>query len=182
MTEKQNIRYNEALDLVKIFSEINHIKLCSIEIIENTSILFYCGEYIGKKNGKIFINPKLCANEVEKPNRMCWSHPHYFVDRTIYGVLCHEFGHHVHRLKNYPSIPYENKISKCEFDDGERFAETFRLFLSNSDLLKQYNQKRYDYLVNELQLIPVIKEDWKTVMLKDNMNEKFISASENRLK
>jgi hypothetical protein len=71
-----------------------------------------------------------------------WSYPGYVVDRTPYGVLAHELGHHVdrqhgaaggvrsHLWRPLDAVPL---TSYCP-NDNEWFAELFRLFVTNPDL------------------------------------------------
>ena len=109
-----------------------------------------------------------------------WSHPHYFTDRTIYGVLHHEFGHYVHELLGFPRIPAEKKITSYEPDGRERFAETIKLFLGNPDLLREYDPKRYEKLL-ALGLKPLHQKPWKEIMFEDGMSERFVKRANEKI-
>ena len=102
-----------------------------------------------------------------------WSYPGYVVDRTPYGVLCHELGHHVDeahgreggvvskpsflalcagRVEAVPGFYYKaiDRLKDLEPITGyhdnvlEWFAEAFRLFVTNPHLLKNLRPALYD--------------------------------------
>ena len=77
-----------------------------------------------------------------------WSYPGYVVDRTPYGVLAHELGHHVDVLRGTDKKAYWSDFSAgmrrvsgepattgYAPNDAEWFAEIFRLWTTNPDLL-----------------------------------------------
>ena len=171
----------EALDILKKFCELNDIPLPKIEFDINKKG-GYCGEYFYKTKA-IKIYPNACARPAINPVRS-WSFPGYFVDRTIFGVICHEFGHYVHHYLGSPRIgKFGLQITSYEPNVDERFAETMKVFLTNPDLLKRYNPERYNYLTVKLGLKPVYTSDWKTQLNSHGpVNEKYIKACENRIK
>ncbi len=71
-----------------------------------------------------------------------WSWHGYVVDRTPYGVLAHELGHHVEKAHG-PHGGFRSHVWRpldatpltgyCP-NDNEWFAEMFRLFVTNPDL------------------------------------------------
>lgn len=71
-----------------------------------------------------------------------WSYPGYVVDRTPYGVLAHELGHHVDKqhgprggFRSHVWRPLDAKpLTGYAPNDNEWFAELFRLFATNPDL------------------------------------------------
>jgi hypothetical protein len=78
-----------------------------------------------------------------------WSWPGYVVDRTPYGVLAHELGHHVEKAHG-PRGGYRSHVWRpldakpltgyCP-NDNEWFAELFRLFVTNPDLFDRLRPK-----------------------------------------
>ena len=94
------------------------------------------------RNGTIEIWPHMCAATGTAGRQ--WSYPGYVVDRTPFGVLAHELGHHVdgqhgaaggilsHRWRPIDPKPL---TSYCP-NDNEWFAELFRLFVTNPNLLR----------------------------------------------
>lgn len=172
MTEKQHNRLIESAAVLKKFCEMNNIPKPRIAFTTESGA---CGYYSYHSN-TLVVNPSLCAREVANPAMRCWSHPHYFTDRTIYGVLHHEFGHYLHEQLKFPRLPKERQITSYEPNSGERFAETIKLFLGNPDLLKQYDPLRYAKLI-ALGLKPVETRSWKQVMEDDGMSPRFIKRA-----
>ncbi|TWA73960.1 hypothetical protein FBZ83_12627 [Azospirillum brasilense] len=92
-----------------------------------------------------------------------------------YGVLAHELGHHVDVLRSTTVDRYrgnfsadlrrqasEPKLTNYCPDDGEWFAEMFRLFVTNPDLLRGLRPRTYAALI-ERGFCPVFcSDDWRT--------------------
>ena len=114
-----------------------------------------------------------------------WSYPGYTVDRTPYGVLAHELGHHCditlsdkkygqanRYFGNYSHSVWaassEEKLTNYCPNTGEWFAEMFRLFVTNPDLLKVLRPKTYARL----------REDWEPV--EDRAWQVVLSAAPGR--
>lgn len=171
---------SEALDILNKFCEINNIPMPKVSLIEDKTKR-YCG-YYEHYSSNIVVFTNKCATPAINPG-FKWSYPHYFVDKTILGVTCHEFGHYVHEYLGHPNMgKLGNKITGYEPNMFERFAESIKLFLTNPDLLKQYNPKRYDFLTNKLKLKPVYTTDWKTQLnYYGDVNKKYTTACENRI-
>jgi hypothetical protein len=106
-----------------------------------------------------------------------WSYPGYVIDRTPYGVLQHELGHAADLAKgigrsgyysnfsvNMRKAAQEDRITGYCPNDAEWFAEMFRLFVTNSDLLKKLRPRTYAALKEHFK--PVIDKPWRKV-LKD---------------
>lgn len=168
--------FNEGIKYINEFCKLNNITKPTILQKSNLS----CSGYYNYRNNIIYIDVKNCSNEVINPIRS-WSHRHYFVDREPCGVLCHEFGHYLHKIltNNRLILPKENPITNYEPDYYERFAETIKLFILNPDLLKNYAPERYDALI-KLGIKPIISTNWKDTFGK-NINPKFINACQNRI-
>ena len=77
-----------------------------------------------------------------------WSFPGHSVDRTPYGVIAHEIGHHADWSRSMKRGRYygdfsvamrarsgEEPLTSYGPNDAEWFAEMFRLFMTNPDLL-----------------------------------------------
>jgi hypothetical protein len=101
-----------------------------------------------------------------------WSYPGYTVDRTPYGVVQHELGHHVDVLNGSSKGSYwsdfsallrgragEKQITSYCPDDAEWFAEMFRVFVTNPDLLRLVRPRTY----RELRqcFAPVFSDNWR---------------------
>jgi len=121
-----------------------------------------------------------------------WSYPGYVIDRTPHGVVQHELGHHVDWCLSDSKGSYggdfsqrlraatgERRITNYCPNDWEWFAEIFRLFVTNSDLLQHLRPRTYNVLRGIYK--PVVDAPWRKV-LKDapertlEMAEKKIHA------
>lgn len=103
-----------------------------------------------------------------------WSWPGYVIDRTPFGVVAHELGHHIDWHKSDERGVYfgnfsrelrrasgEAKITNYCPNDAEWFAEIFRLFVTNGALLKALRPNTYRLLTEEHGLRFVSKSDWR---------------------
>lgn len=120
------------------------------------------------ETAKCIVNLERCAEPAWRPSPRRCSWPGWKTDRTPAGVVCHELGHHV-AWWNYKQkgaywrefaevlkrLSKLKRISSYEPVPEEAFTETFRLFMTNPDLLRCGNPGRYDILVNELKLLPI---------------------------
>lgn len=122
-----------------------------------------CGFYRAKLG--VHVMPQKCANlGVAGRN---WSWPGHWIDRTPYGVVAHEVGHHVHHF-HYQNSNYvkdesgEKKLTNYCPNDLEWFAEMFRLFLTNPDLLRLIRPRTFGLLAEEFNCIS--EETWQQVL------------------
>lgn len=103
---------------------------------------------------------------------MQWSYPGYTVDRTPYGVIQHELGHHADRLLGKRKGPYysefsswmrklvdEAQITKYCPNDAEWFAEMFRMFVTNPDLLRLLRPRTHAAMLDFFK--PVFADTWR---------------------
>lgn len=101
-----------------------------------------------------------------------WSFPGYTVDRTPYGVVQHELGHHVDVLKGNRRGSYwsdfsavlrgragEKQITSYCPNDAEWFAEMFRVFVTNPDLLRLVRPGTYREMRSCF--TPVFNDTWR---------------------
>jgi len=103
---------------------------------------------------------------------MQWSFPGYTVDRTPYGVIQHELGHHVDMTFSDAKRLYygdfsqgmrktsgEDPITTYCPNDGEWFAEMFRVFVTNPDLLRLLRPRTHAALTFCFK--PVFDDTWR---------------------
>jgi hypothetical protein len=126
------------------------------------------------REGHIWIYPKACATLGY--GGPAWSWPGYLVDRTPYGVLAHELGHHVDCTKYTGRVPRgvlsdelrrkskEPPITSYCPDTSEWFAEMFRLFVTNPDLLKHVRPMMFALL--DARFDSVETRPWQQVLRK----------------
>lgn len=130
-----------------------------------------CGYY---RQQRIHVCPDRCAS-VGSAGRS-WSFPGYVVDRTPHGVIQHELGHHVDWVKSGRKGAYggdfsvrmrrltrEDRITSYCPNDWEWFAEIFRLFVTNSDLLRKLRPRTYA-AIRDAELRPVVDQPWREVL------------------
>lgn len=119
-----------------------------------------------------------------------WSWPGYVVDRTPFGVLQHELGHHVDIVLSGMKHGYQGSFSQlmrfsCNEEpitsycpnDAEWFAEIFRLFVTNPDLLRLLRPKAYGELSKKFD--PVVSKDWKAVL--KGAEERYFNAAQRKI-
>lgn len=144
-------------------------------------------------NDTIFVNVKRSKTPVKTPG-FAWSYTGFKADMTAPGILAHELGHYVkdiidqkidrkHRAvfrKNIQAISeVEPNVSSYEPNADERWAEAFRLFVLNPDLLRVGRPVRYDFFLH-LRLRPVNPLPWREVLA--NAHPKLIKAAESWIK
>lgn len=134
------------------------------------------------RDGVIYIWVQSCAG-LGLAGRQ-WSWPGYVVDRTPYGVLAHELGHHVDN-QHGPRGGFRSHVWRpldatpltgyCP-NDNEWFAELFRLFVTNPDLFRALRPKVADLFFSDWPH-PAEARPWREVL--DSPRQ--IAAAENKL-
>jgi hypothetical protein len=124
--------------------------------------------------GRVLVNVAVTATVVNHPTTMRQSRPGWRIDRTVYGVVQHEIGHHVWRYATRSAhhkwrtvlrrIPKAARVSGYEPVPEEAFAETCRVFVLNPDLLKLALPGRYHCLTTTFGLVPTETRDWHDIL------------------
>lgn len=113
-----------------------------------------------------------------------WSWPGYVIDRTPYGVVAHELGHHTDLTKGEHKDRYFSEYSKtlreasgepkltgyCP-NDAEWFAEMFRLFITNPDLLAKLRPTTFGLLIDK-GFRPVVATSWDETLIRNDAPER----------
>jgi hypothetical protein len=107
-----------------------------------------------------------------------WSYPGWAVDRTPYGVLAHELGHHADVTRGNVRSAYssefsaqlrgaagEDRLTNYCPNDAEWFAEMFRLFVTNPGLLQALRPRTYRELT-AAKFVPALPLDWRALLAK----------------
>jgi len=139
------------------------------------------GWYDGR--GRIVVDVKRARAPTKKPG-FSWTYPGYKADLTPLGVAAHEAGHHVYS-QMYRRIDKrawrdvlkrEAPCTRYEPNMSEAFAEAFKLFLTNPDLLRVGRPLRWEFFTKRLKLKPVRDLSWRAVLRR--AHPKFIAAAE----
>lgn len=133
-----------------------------------------------------------------------WSCPGYAVDRTPYGVLQHELGHHVDTIrtgevtthdlmdklfsrqiflqsKEEPLTKYLGTDKRAATFFMEWFAENFRLYVTNPDLSLKLRPKFY-MAVFCAGIYPVVQGGWEEVLKRNNAPVRNIEQVRKKIK
>jgi hypothetical protein len=139
---------------------------------------------------------KICLGECQHPcghetNRN-WSWPGNSTDRTPYGVVAHELGHHFDWLTGDGKGDYwsdfstrtlveSNEVPLTSYcpNPPEWFAEHFRLFVTNPALLRLLRPRTFRLLARRWTPLP--PDDWKKAM-GANVPERVLKAARNKMR
>lgn len=172
MTTRQ-VMLDKGVELMQEFCEANTLAAPHVATHTSEKWKFHgkaCAYY---RPTLISICPDACATIGR--GGMAWSYPGYAVDRTPYGVVQHELGHHIDYTLSDAKAAYggdfsaklreatgERKITNYCPNDMEWFAEIFRLFVTNSDLLCVIRPRTYAVLKEIYR--PVVDAPWRVVL------------------
>lgn len=159
--------------LMAEFCEANRLMGPLIDVVRPQDWRFSstCAYY---RQDQITICVERCAH-IGRVGR-AWSFPGYVIDRTPHGVVQHELGHHVDFTRSELRGAYggdfssrmrqatgEPKLTNYCPNDWEWFAEMFRLFVTNSDLLRAVRPRTYQ-AIRTAGYRPVIDRPWREVL------------------
>jgi hypothetical protein len=173
-------------DLIEKFCSINGLSMPEIQKTAATEWQFGpCAYY---RPTYIAICVSKCA-VIGTAGRQ-WSYPGYTVDRTPYGVLAHELGHHVDRemgvikgaywsnfSKDMRATTREEQITSYCPNDAEWFAEMFRVFVTNPDMLRILRPRTFDAIHRRFK--PVESRAWRDVL--QGAPDRTIVAAERKI-
>lgn len=168
------------------FCELNKLPIPSFRIVEAhnwfvDACAFYRPDTITNRQRKlegIHICLNRCARTCHDNDIRNWNWPGSSVDREPYGVLCHELGHHADWVKGKAKYKYssdygdsimkqanESPLTNYCPNPAEWFAEMFRLFVTNPDLLRLIKPKTYSLLRKDWKPLPHL--DWRDELGND---------------
>jgi hypothetical protein len=137
------------------------------------------------RRGCIYVCVPLCAAPAPVQRCRLWSYPAYRVDRTPYGVVMHELGHHVDSVLGHASNSAAwhaackgSRVTGYEPNVSEKFAESFRLFTTNPALLRAVAPLRHAHLV-ALGLHSTAPATWRAALAAFNAPQRFVDAAAN---
>lgn len=146
---------------------LNDVQPPAVEIYEGKPTFAACAYY---RYGRIHIWPRACA-AVGMAGRS-WSYPGYVVDRTPYGVIAHELGHHVEgahgarggiNARKWRRMTQDKPLTGYCPNDNEWFAEMFRLFVTNPTLLAALRPATWT-LLKERWPVYAEQREWQQVL------------------
>lgn len=180
--------FKSGVALAEHFCSSNNVPMPTVERLNPAQRNYHIGTCAYYRPTTIHIMVEKCSNRGF--GGRAWSWPGYAIDRTPYGVIQHELGHHVDTVKT-GEVTRENLLaklfSKKIYEQSrelpltgylgtdkqtttffmEWFAENFRLFVTNPDLSANLRPRFYGAMI-AAQFQPTSSADWETV-LKTNL-------------
>lgn len=159
--------------LIRDFCKLNKIPVPSVQIVLARQWHWNACAYYDEQS--ICICLERCQHPCGDARGSNWTWPGSSVDREPYGVVAHELGHHVDRYTGERKGRYSSEYSGHVRDkseeppltgycpnDSEWFAEMFRLFVTNPELLKKLRPATHRVLTSKWK--PVVMTDWQEAM------------------
>lgn len=163
MNQEKRTMFDEGCKLIERFCVLNNLTVPSVEVVPSSEWHFAECAYYRPTYIKICLEK--CAHI--GTTGPAWSYPGYVADRTPFGVLAHEVGHHCDYTRstirgsyfgNYSSdtrrAANEPRLTRYAPNDREWFAELFRLFVTNPDLLRFIRPRTFALLVVDFRPVP----------------------------
>lgn len=172
----------EAISLCLSFCQHNKIRIPSFSMLTEENRFYHvnsCGFYRARHG--VCVMPDKCSHLGISGGS--WSWPGYVIDRTAYGVVCHEMGHYVHEQVLFDSdccFRHSNESCITSYgtkDHKEWFAEMFRLYLTNPDLLEDIKPKTFEWLDERFHVVE--SRPWRHVL--HDAPERTINAALNKI-
>lgn len=175
---RKMIMYRAGVDACRHFLERNAVPEPEYVL---DAMIADLGRYDSRRR-RVTINLNRCRVPPKRPTGYNWSTPGWKADRTPYGVVCHETGHHVHalRLVNVDITDWRDEpdVSGYEPNRTERIAEALKLMIGNPDLLRLGRPIRFRTLVLA-GLVPASDANWFDVLREHGAGERWIQAADN---
>lgn len=180
--------YDMGVELVARFCEVNRI-FCP-DFCPQTKETWFVNACAYYRPQYIAICTDHCAYPCGEEYSRAWSWPGNTTDREPYGVLAHELGHHADYTVGGVKGDYwsehsteimkssgEKPISSYCPNPAEWYAEMFRVFVTNPDLLRHLRPRTYDILCQRWE--PVVDLNWQQA-LGENVPARVIKALERK--
>lgn len=160
IAKKQQL-LGEGIALMRRWCNLNKIEQPAVHTEDGDPTAFgVCAYY---RDGHIYIKVAACASpspaQIGAGGR-AWSYPGHTIDRTPYGVVCHELAHHIDKAHGAAGGLYgrawrqstgEKPITGYCPNDNEWFAEMFRVFVTNPTLLGSVRPRTYALMAAQWQ-------------------------------
>lgn len=187
--------YAAGVKLAEKFCEANKIPMPAVRRLQPTERLYHLATCAYYRPTTIHIMVEKCA--APGHGGRAWSWPAYVVDRTPYGVIQHELGHHVDNWRYQKDNPFSKRIYEASKEKPltgylgtdkheitfymEWFAENFRLFVTNPDLSECLRPKFHEAM-RDAGLQPVIEEGWAEVLYMHGAPERITAMADKKVK
>lgn len=188
MSDKDDM-FLRGVALARSFCELNAIPMPTIERLNPSQRNYHIGTCAYYRPTTIHIMVEKCARK--GLGGRAWSWPGYKVDRTPYGVVQHELGHHVDSVKGNgfsrrlheaargeaPLTGYLGTDQSALTFYMEWFAENFRLFVTNPDLSFALRPRFY-HAARNAGLIPLLHgHGWESVLRRNGATPRIIEQA-----
>lgn len=169
MESKTELYYRGKI-AVKKFIEINSLR--EVSFVEDAEVGSWFGVCAYYRHDTIYIDIPKCA-AIGVAGR-AWSYPGHIIDRTPFGVVAHELGHHIDVAhgtrpgvlsRAWREETREDEITSYSPNTNEWFAEIFRLFITNPDLLRIIRPKMFAKLRGTF--LPIENRKWDEVVTEE---------------
>lgn len=190
--------YSKGVMLALQFCQLNGIPMPSVTRLRRGERLYKLATCAFYRPTTISIMVEKCANNGY--GGRAWSWPGYTIDRTPYGVIQHELGHHVDRFCSMnggegrlfsqvlnckaegevPLTGYLGTDSREKTFFMEWFAENFRLFVTNPDLSRLVRPKFYARFV-EVGIKPLALGTWDEVLRAHGAPERTMEQARKKI-
>jgi hypothetical protein len=189
------------------FCDANGILMPTIERLNPSQRNYHLGTCAYYRPSTIHVMVEKCASRGF--GGRAWSWPSYAIDRTPYGVIQHELGHHVDEVKTGEVTReslLERLFSKKIWEESredpltgylgtdkqaatffmEWFAENFRLFVTNPDLSLSLRPRFYEAM-ERADFKPVVLVDgggvqsWETVLREFDAPDRIVNQARKKI-
>lgn len=196
-------QYTDGLSLMRSFCARNSVPSPIVARLAKTDRLYQLATCAFYRPTTISIMVEKCA--LNGFGGRAWSWPGYAIDRTAYGVLQHELGHHVDHTRSAPAKSRDDvqalfswKIHEQSREDPmtgylgryenyrpthfymEWFAEIFRVYVTNPDLCRRL-RPRFVAAMELAGFSPVVDKNWDAVLQGHGATERIISQASKKI-
>jgi hypothetical protein len=169
--------YAAGLERMRQWCALNQFHEPTVNRLARTDRLYHLATCAFYRPTTISIMVEKCAHPGTAGR--AWSWPAYVIDRTPYGVIQHELGHHVDLRSSSGSLfsqgvwefSREDPLTGYLGTDQRRntfymewFAEIFRLFVTNPDLCRLLRPRFYEAVTQRHGLKPIASPSWDQVL------------------
>lgn len=195
MSVKDNLYAAGVVRMMK-FCALNHIPCPKVNRLKATDRLYYlatCAYYRAVSGITIMVE----KTAMPGMGGRAWSWPGYAVDRTAYGVIQHELGHHVdhhfsinvplfsktiwENSKEKPLTGYLGTDDESETWFQEWFAEIFRLYVTNPYLCLILSPRFVKAMVARKIYPCEAGGTWRGVLESHNATQRIIDMAQKKI-